>query len=65
MLKVLMCGLSSSSPGFKWNKNSETKFKQVLNTPNFVLLLKNLTKLNSLMIIKELKMLLINSPVYY
>ena len=22
-------------PGFKWNKNSETKFKQVLNTPKF------------------------------
>ena len=23
-------------PGFKWNKNSETKFKQVLNTPKIL-----------------------------
>ena len=31
-------------PGCKWNKNSETKFKQVLNTPKFCSIIEKFNK---------------------
>ena len=31
-------------PGFKWNKNSETKFRQVLNTPKFCSIIEKFNK---------------------
>ena len=31
-------------PGFKWNKNTETKFKQVLNTPKFCFIIEKFNK---------------------
>ena len=31
-------------PGFKWNKNSATKFKQVLNTPKFCSIIEKFNK---------------------